>query len=91
MATTRRLTTDDLYKFNLVNLDPFTVTFNMHFYFQYMSQWPDFQKVMLSPNGTIMGYSECFLVDMQLRSCGEYLTHLCAEIQKLTSSFLPVR
>uniref|UniRef100_A0A7S2ZDF1 N-acetyltransferase domain-containing protein n=2 Tax=Rhodosorus marinus TaxID=101924 RepID=A0A7S2ZDF1_9RHOD len=56
MATTRRLTTDDLYKFNLVNLDPFTVTFNMHFYFQYMSQWPDFQKVMLSPNGTIMGY-----------------------------------
>mmetsp|Transcript_12471 Transcript_12471/g.38035 ORF Transcript_12471/g.38035 Transcript_12471/m.38035 type:complete len:176 (+) Transcript_12471:100-627(+) len=56
MTSVRRFTTDDLFRFNMVNLDMFTETFSMYFYFQYMSQWPDLQKVVEAPDGTIMAY-----------------------------------
>jgi N-terminal acetyltransferase B complex catalytic subunit len=31
--------------------------YNMSFYLQYMSKWPDYFLVQQDPNGTIMGYS----------------------------------
>ncbi|KAJ3128888.1 N(alpha)-acetyltransferase 20, NatB catalytic subunit [Nowakowskiella sp. JEL0407] len=56
MTSYRRFRADDLFKFNNVNLDPLTETYNFSFYFQYMAQWPDYFKVAESPSGTTMGY-----------------------------------
>jgi N-terminal acetyltransferase B complex catalytic subunit len=41
MTTLRQFTLDDLLKFNNVNLDVLTETYNMPFYLSYMSQWPE--------------------------------------------------
>ncbi len=41
MTTLRQFTMDDLLKFNNVNLDVLTETYNMAFYMSYMSRWPE--------------------------------------------------
>eukprot|EP00698_Gefionella_okellyi_P022424 TRINITY_DN7431_c0_g1_i1.p1 TRINITY_DN7431_c0_g1~~TRINITY_DN7431_c0_g1_i1.p1 ORF type:complete len:173 (+),score=23.57 TRINITY_DN7431_c0_g1_i1:58-576(+) len=56
MTTIRRFTAQDLLKFNLVNLDHLTETYNMPFYLQYLSKWPEYNFVAESPDGRIMGY-----------------------------------
>ncbi|KXN71583.1 N-acetyltransferase [Conidiobolus coronatus NRRL 28638] len=56
MTTVRPFTADDLFKFNNINLDPLTETYNLSFYFQYMATWPDMFYSAESPNGTMMGY-----------------------------------
>ncbi|GAB9475301.1 hypothetical protein Gpo141_00012401 [Globisporangium polare] len=57
MTSTRKFRCDDLFRFNNVNLDVLTETFDMSFYLQYLTKWPDFFLVQHDPNGTIMGYS----------------------------------
>jgi len=47
---------NDLFKFNNINLDPLTETFNMSFYLSYLSQWPECFTVAEAPDGTLMGY-----------------------------------
>ena len=53
---------NDLLKFNNVNLDALTETYNMQFYYHYMSRWPEAFMVAEGPgkNGDgsseIMGY-----------------------------------
>lgn len=47
---------DDLLKFNNVNLDVLTETYNMNFYMHYMYRWPEAFTVAEAPNGAIMGY-----------------------------------
>ncbi len=48
---------NDLFRFNNVNLDVLTETFNMPFYLQYMSKWPELFTVATSPHDdSIMGY-----------------------------------
>ncbi|VEU39103.1 unnamed protein product [Pseudo-nitzschia multistriata] len=57
MTTLREATMDDLLKFNNVNLDVLTETYNMQFYYHYMSRWPEAFMVAEGPNnGDIMGY-----------------------------------
>eukprot|EP00041_Stephanoeca_diplocostata_P007960 m.113996 g.113996 ORF g.113996 m.113996 type:complete len:177 (-) comp17113_c0_seq1:162-692(-) len=56
MTSTRLFTCDDLFKFNRVNLDPLTETYNLQFYFKYMARWPDYFSVAESPSGRMMGY-----------------------------------
>ena len=56
MTTTRPFKCEDLFKFNNVNLDVLTETYDMRFYYQYMSTWPEYFKVQESPSGRIMGY-----------------------------------
>jgi len=56
MATIRRFVMSDLFRFNDVNFDVLTETYNMSFYLQYMSRWPESFTVVESPNGRIMGY-----------------------------------
>lgn len=56
MSTTRRFRPCDLFRFNPVNLDKLTETYNMHFYFSYMLQWPEYQQVVSSPSGELMAY-----------------------------------
>eukprot|EP00056_Hartaetosiga_gracilis_P016478 m.5119 g.5119 ORF g.5119 m.5119 type:complete len:177 (+) comp4134_c0_seq1:46-576(+) len=56
MTTLRPFSCEDLWKFNKVNMDPLTETYNLGFYFQYMSQWPEYFTVAESPCGDMMGY-----------------------------------
>ena len=56
MTTTRRFEPDDLLRFNNVNLDPLTETYNMPFYLQYLAKWPDLCFTAEGPGGRAMGY-----------------------------------
>mmetsp|Transcript_23198 Transcript_23198/g.50099 ORF Transcript_23198/g.50099 Transcript_23198/m.50099 type:complete len:117 (-) Transcript_23198:795-1145(-) len=56
MTSTRPFHMNDLFRFNNVNLDILTETFNMPFYLQYQSRWPDLFKIAESPDKSIMGY-----------------------------------
>jgi N-terminal acetyltransferase B complex catalytic subunit len=56
MSTTRRFRPCDLFRFNPVNLDKLTETYNMHFYFSYMHQWPEFQQTVSAPSSDLMAY-----------------------------------
>jgi len=47
---------DDLLRFNNVNLDSWTETFNMSFYFNYLTRWPECCVIAESADGTIAGY-----------------------------------
>ena len=56
MTTTRQFRCEDLFRFNNVNLDPLTETYQMSFYLQYLSTWPDFFQAEAHPSGNLMGY-----------------------------------
>ncbi len=57
MTTTRRFRADDLFRFNNVNLDVLTETYNNAFYLQYLATWPDYCVVQEAPGGRrLMGY-----------------------------------
>ncbi len=57
MTSTRPFHMNDLFRFNNVNLDVLTETFNMPFYLQYMSRWPELFTIATSPHDdSIMGY-----------------------------------
>ena len=46
----------DLLKFNNVNLDPLTETYNMSFYMQYLAKWPEYCFNVTAAQGRPMGY-----------------------------------
>ena len=56
MTTLRPFSTFDLLKFNNVNLDPLTETYNMPFYLQYLAKWPEYCFTADAPGGRAMGY-----------------------------------
>ena len=56
MTTTRRLTCEDLLRFNNVNLDVLTETYHPPFYLEYLAKWPEYFAVQESGSGDIMGY-----------------------------------
>eukprot|EP00179_Madagascaria_erythrocladioides_P001888 CAMPEP_0198309420 /NCGR_PEP_ID=MMETSP1450-20131203/1818_1 /TAXON_ID=753684 ORGANISM="Madagascaria erythrocladiodes, Strain CCMP3234" /NCGR_SAMPLE_ID=MMETSP1450 /ASSEMBLY_ACC=CAM_ASM_001115 /LENGTH=169 /DNA_ID=CAMNT_0044012177 /DNA_START=124 /DNA_END=629 /DNA_ORIENTATION=+ len=56
MTTLRRFTCDDLFKFNNVNLDVLTATYNNAFYADYFVRWPGYQSAAVAPDGTVMAY-----------------------------------
>ncbi|KAI7697633.1 N-alpha-acetyltransferase 20, partial [Sarcoptes scabiei] len=56
MTNLRPFRLDDLFHFNTVNLDPFTETYGLSFYLQYLTQWPEYFHTAESPWGEIMGY-----------------------------------
>ncbi|KAI2808728.1 hypothetical protein RDWZM_005934 [Blomia tropicalis] len=56
MTNIRPFCLDDLFRFNNVNLDPFTETYGLSFYLQYLTHWPEYFQIAESPNGDIMGY-----------------------------------
>eukprot|EP00039_Didymoeca_costata_P014427 m.233306 g.233306 ORF g.233306 m.233306 type:complete len:182 (-) comp16023_c0_seq2:36-581(-) len=56
MTTVREFHCEDLFKFNRVNLDPLTETYNLSFYFNYLAKWPDYFSVAESASGNMMGY-----------------------------------
>eukprot|EP01129_Flabellula_baltica_P005112 TRINITY_DN1824_c0_g1_i1.p1 TRINITY_DN1824_c0_g1~~TRINITY_DN1824_c0_g1_i1.p1 ORF type:complete len:190 (+),score=42.22 TRINITY_DN1824_c0_g1_i1:1-570(+) len=56
MTSLKVFTADDLFHFNSANLDPLTETYNIGFYLEYMSEWPDYNFVVESAHGDSMGY-----------------------------------
>eukprot|EP01102_Stenamoeba_stenopodia_P014548 TRINITY_DN4841_c0_g1_i1.p1 TRINITY_DN4841_c0_g1~~TRINITY_DN4841_c0_g1_i1.p1 ORF type:complete len:103 (-),score=15.08 TRINITY_DN4841_c0_g1_i1:67-375(-) len=63
MTTIRRFTCDDLFRFNNINLDKLTETYNLAFYLQYLARWPEYYSVAVSPDmktqmSYIMGKAE---------------------------------
>ncbi|KAJ2343632.1 N(alpha)-acetyltransferase 20, NatB catalytic subunit, partial [Coemansia sp. RSA 2618] len=57
MSTIRRFRAIDMLRFNNVNLDRYTETYDPQFYLKYMSSWPDLFTVAESPSKALMGYS----------------------------------
>ncbi|KAG7199261.1 hypothetical protein KM043_018126 [Ampulex compressa] len=56
MTTLRPFTSNDLFKFNNMNLDPLTETYGLSFYMHYLAHWPEYFQVAESPSGEMMGY-----------------------------------
>lgn len=56
MTSLRCFSMLDLLKFNKVNLDILTETYNVSFYGKYLAKWPEYCKVAESPSGDIQGY-----------------------------------
>ena len=56
MTSIRPFQCDDMFKFNHINLDPLTETYNLPFYLQYLATWPAFCSVIEDPSGRLMGY-----------------------------------
>jgi N-terminal acetyltransferase B complex catalytic subunit len=51
------LTFQDLLTFNTVNLDQLTETYSINFYGEYLTHWPEYQRVAKHPHtGYVMGY-----------------------------------
>lgn len=47
---------NDLLEMNFVNLDQLTETYSPTFYGEYLTHWPEYQKIARHPNGIPMGY-----------------------------------
>eukprot|EP01128_Nolandella_sp_AFSM9_P003042 TRINITY_DN13518_c0_g1_i1.p1 TRINITY_DN13518_c0_g1~~TRINITY_DN13518_c0_g1_i1.p1 ORF type:complete len:195 (-),score=35.99 TRINITY_DN13518_c0_g1_i1:45-629(-) len=47
---------NDLFKFNNINLDPLTATYNLDFYLGYFSKWPDYNYLLRAVDGSPIGY-----------------------------------
>lgn len=56
MTTLRPFQCTDLFKFNHINLDPLTETYNISFYMTYVSTWPSLCATYEDSNGRLMGY-----------------------------------
>ncbi|PVU92444.1 hypothetical protein BB559_003730 [Furculomyces boomerangus] len=56
MTTIRQFRATDLFKFNSINLDYFTETYENNFYLIYMATWPELFHVAKSLTGELMGY-----------------------------------
>jgi N-terminal acetyltransferase B complex catalytic subunit len=56
MTSLRPFVADDLFKFNRINLDPLTETYNLSFYLNYLARWPDYFTLALDPSQQPMGY-----------------------------------
>lgn len=57
MASIRPMTPMDLLRFNPCNLDHLTETYNIGFYLEYFTKWPQLCKVIEGPSGQIEAYS----------------------------------
>mmetsp|Transcript_11473 Transcript_11473/g.21866 ORF Transcript_11473/g.21866 Transcript_11473/m.21866 type:complete len:176 (+) Transcript_11473:13-540(+) len=56
MTTLRQFCLNDLLRFNNINLDVLTETYNGAFYMSYLSKWPESFIVAESPSEHLMGY-----------------------------------
>lgn len=57
MSTIRPMRPNDLFKISSTNLDPLTETYNIGFYLEYLTKWPDLCRVIEGMDGKIEGYS----------------------------------
>ncbi|TKX27464.1 acetyltransferase (GNAT) domain-containing protein 3 [Elsinoe australis] len=57
MTSLRRMGPKDLLRFNTCNLDHLTETYNIGFYLDYFTKWPELCLVIEDQQGKIQGYS----------------------------------
>jgi len=50
----------DLLSFNPCNLDHLTETYNIGFYMEYLTKWPELCQIIEGIDGQIEGYSKPF-------------------------------
>ncbi|KAF2132152.1 n-acetyltransferas-like protein [Dothidotthia symphoricarpi CBS 119687] len=58
MATIRPMRPNDLLQISATNLDPLTETYNIGFYMEYLTKWPELCQVIEGIDGKIEGYSK---------------------------------
>ncbi|KAF2000225.1 acyl-CoA N-acyltransferase [Amniculicola lignicola CBS 123094] len=56
MSTIRPMRPKDLFKISSTNLDHLTETYNIGFYLEYLTKWPDLCQVIEGMDGNIEGY-----------------------------------
>ena len=56
MTTAVEFKLTDLFRFNTINLDSLTETYNNSFYAHYLACWPEYQTILEHPDGQPMGY-----------------------------------
>ncbi|KAF1913943.1 n-acetyltransferas-like protein [Ampelomyces quisqualis] len=56
MATIRPMRPNDLLLISSTNLDHLTETYNISFYMEYLTKWPELCQVIEGPDGNIEGY-----------------------------------
>lgn len=61
MASVRPMTAHDLFHLTACNLDPLTETYDIAFYLDYLSKWPELCSVIEGTDGRIEAYSAYFL------------------------------
>jgi N-terminal acetyltransferase B complex catalytic subunit len=57
MSTIRPMRASDLLRITTTNLDHLTETYNISFYLEYLTKWPDLCRVIEGIDGQIEGYS----------------------------------
>lgn len=57
MATIRPMRPNDLLRISSTNLDHLTETYNIGFYMEYLTKWPELCQVIEGIDGSIEGYS----------------------------------
>eukprot|EP00008_Paramoeba_atlantica_P007797 CAMPEP_0201489668 /NCGR_PEP_ID=MMETSP0151_2-20130828/23268_1 /ASSEMBLY_ACC=CAM_ASM_000257 /TAXON_ID=200890 /ORGANISM="Paramoeba atlantica, Strain 621/1 / CCAP 1560/9" /LENGTH=171 /DNA_ID=CAMNT_0047875343 /DNA_START=57 /DNA_END=572 /DNA_ORIENTATION=+ len=56
MTCMREFVCEDLFRFNNINLDPLTETYNNSFYLRYLSKSPEYFTLACDSHGDFMGY-----------------------------------
>jgi len=56
MVSISRWTLNDIWHYGRVNIDEWTETYNIPFYFYYTGQWPDMGWTVRNNNSNIVGY-----------------------------------
>lgn len=56
MTTLRRFSMNDLFKFNSINVDQLTETYQNQFYERYLASWSELCLTAEAPDGRPMGY-----------------------------------
>ncbi|KAH7126862.1 acyl-CoA N-acyltransferase, partial [Dendryphion nanum] len=56
MSTIRPMRPNDLFRISSTNLDHLTETYNIGFYLEYLTKWPDLCRVIEGIDGEIEGY-----------------------------------
>lgn len=57
MSTIRPMRAADLLRITTANLDHLTETYNISFYLEYLTKWPDLCRIIEGIDGEIEGYS----------------------------------
>lgn len=58
MATIRPMRPSDLLRISCTNLDHLTETYNIGFYLEYLTKWPELCQIIEGIDGEIEGYSK---------------------------------
>lgn len=85
MATIRPMRPADLFHISSTNLDHLTETYNIGFYLEYLTRWPDLCRVAEGHDGRIEGYSTPLplpnLLQVYLRSPSTDITIVLGKVE----------